>query len=381
MIKKPTNKIGVLGGAGPGATANFFSDLVSICQDKYEARQDTEFPEIFLYNMPMEGFNETGFADQGLVKNQLINGVQKLENWGADFIVLPCNTVHFFTKEMRDSIKIPLISIIESTVKELKKKNIKTVGILSSHSTRDLELYKKAFSYVTFGSSEAREQLMQAASQAVDLNIPPDLKQKFAVLARDEMQKQINAAPNDARYQIFMASFLNRTGNFNDAILYAERAITLSPKKQAMYFELATSYLNKKEYDKALSTLKTAFEFDQTYDRARVVYAMAAIYAGQNKLAEELLVSAYGTMIVDDDRLVGAYATTKQFDKLVEIWKLRVKANPENPQYHLSLAASYLQAGERERAVSEIQKVIDINPNFKDQGEFYIREIRAGRNP
>ena len=255
---------------------------------------------------------------------------------------------------------------------------------LASHQEgpeKNLELYKQAFSYGTFGSSEAREQLMQAASQAVDLNIPPDLKQKFAVLARDEMQKQINAAPNDARYQIFMASFLNRTGNFNDAILYAERAITLSPKKQAMYFELATSYLNKKEYDKALSTLKTAFEFDQTYDRARVVYAMAAIYAGQNKLAEELLVSAYGTMIVDDDRLIGAYATTKQFDKLVEIWKLRVKANPENPQYHLSLAASYLQAGERERAVSEIQKVIDINPNFKDQGEFYIREIRAGRNP
>ena len=192
MIKKPTNKIGVLGGAGPGATANFFSDLVSICQDKYEARQDTEFPEIFLYNMPMEGFNETGFADQGLVKNQLINGVQKLENWGADFIVLPCNTVHFFTKEMRDSIKIPLISIIESTVEELKKKNIKTVGILSSHSTRDLELYKKAIEneniHTVIATDEEPENLDKIVLQV--------MAGKQGDKEKEEMNKIINRMQN-----------------------------------------------------------------------------------------------------------------------------------------------------------------------------------------
>lgn len=246
---------------------------------------------------------------------------------------------------------------------------------------KNLEFYEKALSYNTFGASETREQLAQAASQAVDLNISSDIKQKFVTRARDEMQKQIKQMPNDARFQIFMASFLNRTSNFNDAISYAKRAIELSPKKQSMYFELATSYLNAKEYDNALATLKTAFLLDTTYDRARTVYAMAAIYAGQNDLAKELLVSAYGTMIIDDDRLIGAYAATKQFGKLVEIWKLRVAANPNNPQYHLSLGASYLQIGERQKAIDEIQKVIGLNAQFKDQGEYYIREIRAGRNP
>lgn len=246
---------------------------------------------------------------------------------------------------------------------------------------KNLELYKTALSYGHLGSSETREQLIQAASQAADLNISPELKQKFAALARDEMQKQIRAMPNDARYQVFMASFLNRTGDFDNAILYAERAIALSPKKQAMYFELATSYLNKKDYNKTLEILKQAFELDTTYDKARVVYAMAAIYAGHNDLAKELLVSAYGTMIVNDDKLVNAYATTKQYDKVIAIWKLRLKDDQNNPQYHLSLGASYLQAGERGLAISEIQKVIDLNPQFKDQGEYYIREIRAGRNP
>lgn len=246
---------------------------------------------------------------------------------------------------------------------------------------KNLELYEKALAYGTFGAHEIREQLAQAASQATELNVPPEMKQKFAILARDEMQKQIKAMPNDARYQVFMASFLNRIGDFDNAILYAERAIALSPKKQAMYFELATSYLNKKEYGKTLEVLKQAFELDTTYDKARVVYAMAAIYAGHNDLAKELLTSAYGTMIINDDKLVNAYATTKQYDKVIAIWKLRLKDAPDNPQYHLSLGASYLQAGERGLAVSEIQKVIDLNPQFKDQGEYYIREIRAGRNP
>ncbi|MBI2046274.1 MAG: O-antigen ligase family protein [Parcubacteria group bacterium] len=246
---------------------------------------------------------------------------------------------------------------------------------------KNLEFYKKALSYETFGTSETREQLLQAASQAADINVSPDLKQQFAALGGDEMQKQIKQMPNDARYQIFMASFLNRTGNFDAAIPYALRAIELSPKKQAMYFELATSYLNKKEYDKSLATLKTAFEFDQTYDRALVVYAMAALYAGQNDLAKELLVSVYGTMIIDDDRLIGAYAATGQYDKVIAIWKLRLEKDPNNPQYHLSLGASYLQIGERQQAINEIQKVIIINPQFKDKGEYFINEIRAGRNP
>jgi tetratricopeptide (TPR) repeat protein len=195
------------------------------------------------------------------------------------------------------------------------------------------------------------------------------------------MMKQITQTPNDARYQIFMASFLNRTGNFDAAIPYAERASELSPKKQAMYFELATAYLNKKEYDKALATLKIAFDLDQTYGRAREAYAMAAIYAGETDLEKELLLSVSESIIIDSDRLISAYAAVERYNKVIEIWKLRLEKDPNNPQYHLSLGASYLQNGERANAVGEIQKVIDIDPEFKEQGEYFINEIRAGRNP
>ena len=143
MNIKPSKKIGVLGGAGPAATAKFFSDLICVAQKKYGAVQDTDFPDIYLYNMPMKGFSETGFSDLNLVKKQLITGIKEIEKLGADFIVLPCNTVHFFINEMRDAINIPIISIIEVTIEEIKDKKYKKIGILSSTSTKILELYKK----------------------------------------------------------------------------------------------------------------------------------------------------------------------------------------------------------------------------------------------
>lgn len=142
---KPQKIIGILGGAGPLATAKFFSDIIAICQTKYKAEQDTDFPKIYLYNMPMDGFDETGFANPLLVKNQLVHGVKTLESWGADFIVLPCNTIHYFIKEMRSSIKIPIISIIESTIEIVENSGFKKIGILSSSSTKILGLYSDPF--------------------------------------------------------------------------------------------------------------------------------------------------------------------------------------------------------------------------------------------
>lgn len=137
--------IGILGGMGPAATANFFNDIIIISQQKYKAVQDTDFPKIYLYNTGLEGFNETGFKKQDLVKKQLIDDIKKIESWGAHFIVIPCNTVHYFINELRESINIPIISIIESAISEIKKLKYKKIGIVSSSSTRYLGLYEKKF--------------------------------------------------------------------------------------------------------------------------------------------------------------------------------------------------------------------------------------------
>ncbi|MFA5352440.1 MAG: amino acid racemase, partial [Candidatus Gracilibacteria bacterium] len=144
-MSKQYKTIGVLGGMGPAASAVLYQELIKYAQLKYNATQDTDYPPIIIYSLPMEGFDETGIADAKLVKQQLIAGVKKLEAAGCDLIIIACNTVHLFYKEMQSAIQIPIFSIVEAALKRVKENNFKKVGLLSSESTNKLKLYQSVF--------------------------------------------------------------------------------------------------------------------------------------------------------------------------------------------------------------------------------------------
>lgn len=135
--------IGILGGMGPEASANLYSKIIKYCQKEFKAIQDTDYPQMIIYNMALKGFDETGIVDQDLVKKQLIEGVKKLEEAGAELIIIACNTVHLFYNEMQSTVKIPILSIIEETKKEVIRSKIKKVGIFASETTNKYNLYQK----------------------------------------------------------------------------------------------------------------------------------------------------------------------------------------------------------------------------------------------
>lgn len=249
----------------------------------------------------------------------------------------------------------------------------------------NLEHFKKSLAYDSFGVSEAREQLAHISSQVAGMNAPDDLKQKFFELGRDELVKQTNDFPNDARYELLLGIYLNKFKLHDEAIKHLEKAVSLSPKKQTIMFELASSYISKKEYDKAFAILKEAYDLEPAFPDARDLYAVGAIYAGRTDIAKDILISAYGTVIVARDEFVNAYAAVGDYKIVILIWQKRIselnEKGEDNPQFHVSLAAAYLKNGERQKAIEELEKVIKLNPSFKNQGEYYINEIRAGRNP
>ncbi len=263
------------------------------------------------------------------------------------------------------------------TLLEALKPHPQEKGILTN-----LELFKEAIAYNSFGTQEAREQLSQATftiSSIID--VPQEIKNSFISLADNQLQKQIEDVPGDARHHLFYASFFDRYGRYDDAIVQYKKALELSPNKQMIYFSLVGSYLNNGEYKIALDLARQAFELEPRYSDARKVYAVAAIYNKDKELVEELLIPAFGTVTPDDNRLVQAYAKVGQHDKVVTIWQGRVEKSPSNAQYHLSLASAYLENNERQKAVKEIESAIEMEPKLKDQGQYYINEINAGRNP
>ena len=64
---------------------------------------------------------------------------------------MPCNSLHVFIEEIRAAVNIPVLSIIEETVKFLQKNNFKKAGIVSTSATIKNKLYEQAFENADIG--------------------------------------------------------------------------------------------------------------------------------------------------------------------------------------------------------------------------------------
>lgn len=242
------------------------------------------------------------------------------------------------------------------------------------------DYYKKAISYNSFGSPEAREQLETAYANIVHENLPPDVQEKLTSYIQSQMEEQIKRTPDDARYELFAGSFFSATGKFKEALPHYKRSQALSPNKQQITFELAATYINLKQYDLALQILKKTFEQTPEYQEARFFYTIGAIYAGKNELADELqkgLTPSY----LSDQRFANAYLATKQYSKLRYFFEQKVKEIPDNVDLRISLAATYLQIGERQLAIQQLEEVSKIKPDFKPTADAYIEQIKEGKTP
>lgn len=247
--------------------------------------------------------------------------------------------------------------------------------------TKNIEYYKQALSYDSPTNQEVCEQLVQFGVKSVSVEIDQNTKQEIFTLAETEMSKQIEKDPENVRLEFMLSTFLANAGLYEDSLKHLERSLELSPTKQSIMIVLANVYINMGDYEKALIYLKKAYDLDPSFGDVALMYAVGAVYSGDMKLAEDLLVPNYGSTLVYDQNLINAYITTKQYDKIIEIFENHIKNNPNDFQARLSLAATYLEAGYRTKSISIIQEMIEINPDFKGQGEYYISEIKAGRNP
>ena len=166
------------------------------------------------------------------------------------------------------------------------------------------DLFQKAISYNSFGSMEAREHLSSFAMQVYgNPNLDKEFKDKVANYTIDELKKQNEQYPNDIREMIFLVAVYNKTQKYDEAVSLLKWALEAAPKKQQLYFELGTSYLNKGDYENGMAILKKAFDLDQSFGDARRIYAVSAIFAGKEAFTEELM-KEHGGTVQDDERFL-----------------------------------------------------------------------------
>jgi len=152
--------IGILGGMGTQAGLDFCNKLAVLNRGKI----DQEYPLFLLYNksnipgrpesigsqtknLSNKSTNKSSRVKYNRVLKSLLKGCKLLEKNKCKFIVIPCNTAHYWFDDLQKKINIPIINMPKEVFKFTKKKckiNSK-VGLLATEGTLKTGVYKKFF--------------------------------------------------------------------------------------------------------------------------------------------------------------------------------------------------------------------------------------------
>nr|WP_328019538.1 amino acid racemase [Bacillus mycoides] len=106
----------------------------------YGAKHDMDFPHMMIYSCPTPFYMDRPI-DHAAMKKAIIEGAQKLESTGVDFIAMPCNTAHLYFEELQRSITIPILNIVDETLKAIPE-NTKRVALLATEATVQASIYQ-----------------------------------------------------------------------------------------------------------------------------------------------------------------------------------------------------------------------------------------------
>ena len=152
--------IGILGGMGTQAGLDFCNKLAILNRGKI----DQEYPLFLLYNksnipgrpesigiqtksLSNKSTNKVSKIKYNKVLKSLLRGCKLLEKNKCKFIVIPCNTAHYWYDDLKKKISIPIINMPKEVFEYTKKKCIKNsfIGLLATEGTLKTGVYNKFF--------------------------------------------------------------------------------------------------------------------------------------------------------------------------------------------------------------------------------------------
>ena len=150
---------------GSEATYDLFRSIV----DQTRATKDGDHLPIIIYNNPSVPDRSDFILGIGTDPvPSLIESARKLEFWGADFLVMPCNTAHYFIEDIRKAVSIPLINMIDESANRVKEiyPDIQSLGLVSTLGVYKTNVYNKSYKEkgldIIFPDEQHRQNIMNA---------------------------------------------------------------------------------------------------------------------------------------------------------------------------------------------------------------------------
>jgi aspartate racemase len=132
--------LGLIGGTSWLSTIDYYR----IINQEINKRLDgLNSAKLFLYSLNFEEFKPTADAGNWQKISEMLTDISlRLQNAGAECIVLCANTPHMAADDIKQKIKVPLIHIAEVTAAEITRHKIKTAGLLGTKFTMEQKFFR-----------------------------------------------------------------------------------------------------------------------------------------------------------------------------------------------------------------------------------------------
>ena len=192
----PEKIIGILGGMGPEATIDLFYKIIKFTPSE----KDQDHLRIIIDNNPKIPDRTAAILGKGEDPlPALQKSARNLEKAGVDFIIIPCNTAHYFLSQIQKSVKIPILNMIEETAKETQKRisPIQKVGLLASIGTYKTEIYHQHFKKynieIISPEEKDKEKVLKVIHAVKAGNLSEKIKKNILKIAQKLIDKRAEA--------------------------------------------------------------------------------------------------------------------------------------------------------------------------------------------
>lgn len=166
MSAQERELVGVLGGMGPAATADFYAKLIR----HTPARVDQDHLRVVIWADPTVP-DRVGAVLDGSTDPYpaLSEGARKLGSLGASLLVMPCHTAHFYRDRLAAEVGLPFLDMVGETVGELTRlqQEVSAVGVLATAATLRSELYQRRLAAVGIRSVVPDPEVQHAVEEAI----------------------------------------------------------------------------------------------------------------------------------------------------------------------------------------------------------------------
>lgn len=252
--------------------------------------------------------------------------------------------------------------------------------------TNSLNAFKEAAKIGGIAEMESREQMAQSTLSLINeiknANLPPT--EEYAPIykvvsdsidtTKEEYTKLLNKRLDPRSLNIY-SSFLSNIGETEEALKYSELAYQMAPMKQSIANQYVGSLILAKDYEKANQVAKKMYESDETYDSAKITFAVTDIYIKNFENAEKLLTNNTGVMLVNRD-IMEAYLTIKVENRLINILKKNIEINKQDTNSLLILANVYLTLDMKNKAIETLEELKKVAPQMATNINPYIESLK-----